>query len=81
MSSPTLPFAAAFTLGGQLLASLSAARSENTPAAGRPHALAKTMLLGAMALLGLECRFSHVSSGAPSARCQDGRAAADLAQD
>ena len=60
MSSPTVLFAAAVTLGSQLLAPLSAARSEYAPTAGRPHALAKTMLLGAMALLGLECRFSHI---------------------
>jgi hypothetical protein len=39
------------------------------------------MLLGAVALLGLECRFSHICREAPSARCQDGRAAADLTQD
>lgn len=81
MSNPTLLFATAVTLGGQLLAPLSASRSKYAPTPGRPHALAKSMLLGAMALLGLEGRFSHFSCGAPSARCQDGRTAADLALD
>jgi hypothetical protein len=53
-------FATAVTSGSQLLAPLSAARSKNTPSAGRPHALAETVLLGAVPLLRLKSRFAHL---------------------
>jgi hypothetical protein len=58
-------FVAALTADRQLLAALSATRSQHVAAVGRGHALAEAMLVAAFPYGGLECPF-HIELFLPS---------------